>query len=63
MMMLFALGHCLPIVVAGSSTAMVRKLTENSAWQDAGLWFRRSAGIVIAALGIYFISGPFMVGA
>ena len=63
MMILFALGHCLPIAVAGSSTAMVRKLTENSAWQGAGLWFRRSAGIVIALLGIYFISSPFIVGA
>jgi len=63
MMILFALGHCLPIAVAGSSTAMVRKLTENSAWQGAGMWFRRSAGIVIALLGIYFISSPFMIGA
>ena len=63
MMILFALGHCLPIAVAGSSTAMVRKLTENSAWQGAGLWFRRGAGIVIAFLGIYFISSPFLVGA
>ena len=63
MMILFALGHCLPIAVAGSSTAMVRKLTENSAWQGAGLWFRRSAGIVIALLGIYFISTSFIVGA
>jgi len=63
MMILFALGHCLPIAVAGSSTAMVRKLTENSAWQGAGIWFRRSSAIVIALLGIYFISSPFMVGA
>ena len=63
MMILFALGHCLPIAVAGSSTAMVRKLTENSAWQGAGLWFRRGAGIVIAFLGVYLISSPFLVGA
>ncbi len=62
MMILFALGHCLPIVVAGSSTAMVRKLTESSAWQGAGLWFRRSAGVVIAMLGIYFITSPFING-
>lgn len=58
MMILFALGHCLPIVVAGSSTAMVRRLTENNAWQGAGLWFRRGAGVVIALLGIYFIVSP-----
>lgn len=63
MMILFALGHCLPIVVAGSSTAMVRKLTENSVWQGAGLWFRRGAGVVIALLGVYFIVSPFVNGA
>jgi len=58
MMILFALGHCLPIVAAGSSTAMVRRLTESNAWQGAGLWFRRCAGVVIALLGIYFIASP-----
>lgn len=62
MMILFALGHCLPIVAAGSSTAMMRKLTESSSWQGAGLWFRRSAGVVIAILGIYFITSPFISG-
>jgi cytochrome c-type biogenesis protein len=62
LMILFALGHCLPIVAAGSSTAMVRKLSESSAWQGAGLWFRRGAGMVIAFLGVYFIAGPFMGG-
>ena len=60
MMIFFALGHCLPIAVAGSSTAMVRKLTESGAWQGAGLWFRRCAGVVIALLGVYFISNPFV---
>ncbi len=60
MMILFALGHCLPIVVAGSSTAMVRRLTESSAWQGAGLWFRRGAGVLIALLGIYFMINPFV---
>ena len=58
MMILFALGHCLPIVIAGSSTAVVRKLTESSSWQGTGLWFRRGAGVVICLLGIYFIAGP-----
>ncbi len=63
MMLLFALGHCLPIVIAGSSTALIRKLMENSAYQGAGLWFRRAAGTVIAGLGCYFIAGPFIGGA
>ena len=58
--LLFAIGHCLPIVVAGSSTAAVRRLMENSTWQDAGNWFRKIAGMVICLLGIYFIVYPFV---
>ncbi|NQT10487.1 MAG: sulfite exporter TauE/SafE family protein [Desulfobacteraceae bacterium] len=57
--LLFAVGHCLPIMVAGSSTAAVRKLMENSAWQGAGSWFRKGAGAVIGLLGIYFVLNPF----
>jgi len=56
--LLFAVGHCLPIVVAGSSTAAVRRLMENSTWQNAGYWFRKGAGGIIAVLGIYFVLNP-----
>ena len=63
LIVLFALGHCLPILVAGSSTAWVRKLTEYSSWQGAGLWFRKGAGVVIALLGVYFILNPFIAAA
>lgn len=59
MMLLFALGHCLPIVFAGSSAAAVRKLTESAVWQGAGTWFRKGAGAVIGLLGVYFMAGPF----
>ena len=58
--LLFAVGHCLPIVVAGSSIAAVRKLMENSAWQGAGNWFRKGAGVLIGLLGIYFVISPFV---
>jgi len=57
--LLFAIGHCLPIVVAGSSTALVRRVLENSRWQGAGNWFRKGAGVLIAVLGLYFIINPF----
>jgi cytochrome c-type biogenesis protein len=60
MILLFAVGHCLPIVVAGSSTALIRRLTENSSWQGAGNWFRKGAGVIIGFLGLYFIFNPFM---
>lgn len=59
---LFAVGHCLPILLAGSSTALVRNLLESRAWQGAGNWFRRGAGVVIGCLGLYFITNPFMAG-
>jgi cytochrome c-type biogenesis protein len=58
--LLFALGHCLPIVIAGSSTAAVKGIIENSAWQGAGNWFRKGAGILIVMLGVYFIINPFI---
>ena len=59
--LLFAVGHCLPIVVAGSSTAAVRRLIENRTWQGAGTWFRKAAGVVIGLLGVYFVLNPFIV--
>ena len=55
---LFGIGHCLPIAVAGSSTAFVRRVLENAAWQGAGTWFRRGAAAIILILGVYFIFNP-----
>ncbi len=57
---LFAIGHCLPIVLAGSSTGFVKSIMENSRWQGAGNWFRKGAGVVIIVLGTYFIIDPFI---
>jgi len=56
----FGAGHCLPIVVAGSSTAAVKKVLENSTWHGAGRWFRKFAGSTILLLGVYFIVTPFL---
>jgi cytochrome c-type biogenesis protein len=57
--LLFAVGHCVPIMVAGTSTAAVKGVLENSAWQGAGTWFRKGAGVLIFALALYFITSPF----
>jgi len=56
--LLFGIGHCIPIALAGSSTAMVKRFLENSAWQQGSGIFRKLAGICIGALGVYFISQP-----
>jgi cytochrome c-type biogenesis protein len=58
--LLFAIGHCLPIVVAGSSTAAVKKVMESSSWQGAGTWFRKGAAAMIFVLAAYFIVSPFV---
>lgn len=60
LIVLFGLGHCLPIAIAGSSAAAVRKLMENIAWQGAGTWFRKGSGTLVGLLGIYFIIYPFV---
>lgn len=60
MILLFAIGHCVPIAIAGSSTALVRHMLRNDRFHQGGLWFRRLAGVAIAGLGIYFIVRPFV---
>lgn len=57
---LFALGHCLPIVFAGSSTGLVKSILENSRWQNSGKYVQKAAGIIILVLGGYFIVNPFL---
>lgn len=58
---LFALGHCLPIAVAGSSATTVKRILNNSSFHHSGVWFRKGAGILTGSLGIYFILYPWIV--
>lgn len=58
LMVCFGLGHALPIALAGSSTALVRRLVERRAFQRGSLLFRRLAGGLVALLGVWFIVQP-----
>jgi cytochrome c-type biogenesis protein len=60
LILLFAVGHCLPIAVAGSSTATVKRLLASSSFGQASVWFRKGAGVLIAGLGVYFLLRPFV---
>jgi len=60
LVVLFGLGHCLPIVAAGSSAALVQRLLAARAVQRGSVWFRRLAGIAVGLLGGYFIIRPFL---
>ncbi|WP_421902265.1 cytochrome c biogenesis CcdA family protein [Maridesulfovibrio sp.] len=58
LIILFGIGHCLPIAVAGSSTALVRRMLESSSWQQGGSVFRKLAGGIIGLMGLYFVIRP-----
>ena len=57
---LFGIGHCIPIAMAGSSTALVKRFLDNSAWQQGSGLFRKIAGLCIGAMGLYFIGQPLL---
>lgn len=54
----FAVGHCLPIVVAGSSAALARRMMEG--FSGGSVLVRRVAGVCVGLLGVYFIARPFL---
>jgi len=56
----FGIGHCAPIAVAGSSTALIRRILTNQSFQSGSLWFKKGAGIIVGGLGCYFIVRPFI---
>jgi len=56
----FALGHCLPIVIAGSSAAVARRILEQRAFSGGSPHVRRAAGALVGGLGLYFIVRPFL---
>jgi len=60
LILLFAVGHSLPIMVAGSSAALARRILETRAVSSGGVWFRKGAGAVVALLGLYFLAKPFL---
>jgi cytochrome c-type biogenesis protein len=60
LIVVFGIGHCLPIVMAGSSTAWVKGLLARSTFHQASRRFRQLAGVLIGLLGVYFIANPFL---
>ena len=51
----FAVGHCLPIAVAGSSVALSQRMLESRGMQTAVFWGRKAAGLIVIGVGIYFL--------
>lgn len=59
MLLLFGLGHCLPLVVCGIFSARTMELLQSHYGQKLVAGMRKLAALVIAALGVYFAVIPF----
>jgi len=51
----YALGHCLLIIIAGTSMGMAKGLLESRHLQKAGSVLRKAAGVVIILVGLFFL--------
>lgn len=60
LLLVFGLGHCLPIAVAGSSAALVQRLMADKGMQRFSSWGRKVAGVTVAGIGLYFVVAPFL---
>lgn len=56
LIVVFAAGHCLPIAIAGSSVALCQRLVESKGMRTASAWGRRAAGLLVVAVGFYFLA-------
>jgi len=62
LIIVFGIGHALPIAVAGSSVTLVQRILDNRLISRGSLWVKWAAGVVVGLLGIYFIVRPFLDG-
>jgi len=54
----FAAGHCLPIVAAGSSASLARRMLDG--FSGGSVIVRRAAGCCVGLLGLYFMARPLL---
>ena len=59
MLVLFAVGHCLPLVVCGMFSARTMEILHSRAGRQVMAGARKGAATVIAVLGVYFLALPF----
>jgi cytochrome c-type biogenesis protein len=51
----YSLGHCLLILVGGTSMGLVQKLIESKGLQQANLWSKRIAGVLVLGVGAFLL--------
>jgi cytochrome c-type biogenesis protein len=54
LMLAYALGHSVLVIVAGTSMGAARAMLESRRWASASAWMKRCSGLVIVLLGLWF---------
>ncbi len=54
LMLAYALGHSVLIIVAGTSMGAARAMIESRKWASASTWLKRGSGLAIVLLGLWF---------
>ena len=58
LLLTYALGHCMLVLVCGVSAGAVKAILGSSRWASANLWLRRCAGAVVILVGAYVVLAP-----
>ena len=51
----YSLGHCVLIMVGGTSMGLVQKMADSKGWTKGTEILRRAAGVLIIAVGVYVL--------
>ncbi len=58
LMLAYALGHSVLIIVAGTSMGAARTMIESRKWARASTWLKRGSGLAIVVVGLWFAISP-----
>lgn len=51
----YSLGHCLLILIGGTSMGLVQKMIESTGFRQANTWCKRIAGLAVIGVGIFLL--------
>jgi len=55
LIIIFALGHCIPVLIGGCATSFVKNITSSANIQKSGIIFKKIAGVIFIIVAIYII--------
>jgi len=55
LIIIFALGHCVPILIGGCATSFVQKISGSDKLQKSGILFKKIFAVIFFIVGLYLI--------